>query len=726
MDEILEKWINKAYFYSLDKEEAAAQLPDLDSQFAVVGEYLFDLPPDSGFQAVVQKLSEFYTIETNKDHVIEDLLELLLVFTVSHQCELRQEFVQLILSMDSEAQQMLMQIIQEHLVKQSEDTHDSDTASVIDDEEDEQLAAHDQLSLNDESQQATHDQLSPSDESLPQAEPTADLQDHSTTCCASTTASVESVRQHSTAVSHNELNENFFCNNCPEYLQKIERLSAELQRIHDAHAVELTRMKHTIANEQNKVIDGEVLAMEKDKVIFHLQHELQLKDETLQECEKSLALLNDYKLQIQALQDELDILRPKAAKHDNLESTVTKLREKLEELREVRGQLKEESAAHSHTYHKLVELELEVEELRKLPPQIENYRNEVAEFHIAVQEYQIRLSAREQALDSLRVNETSLQRDQQSRLCEHRQLVEQLQAASEELREKERSTGVGEGMCELNPQLMQDLERLRAENKDLLSKLDKTSLDSLDKLSKESADQKSINTSLQTKWMHTKDLLAGALKEIEDLQCALTLWKGKHQSLEQEFAETQRMFEQETASRAVLFHKKVAHAEHQRDALASLQSAGRMLMEGELRSVLATTDNELAQRTVTVESLTQSLSHYKDDLHSTREELLSLQQQRTQDEINHCEHLKQVLSEHKELLQQQELDSEQRLKDQASRFDSKLQSEAVRQLELTATLEAETSKKRKAERLKKVGLFMPVSVSCLVGIMCIHRQNADV
>jgi hypothetical protein len=47
--------------------------------------------------------------------------------------------------------------------------------------------------------------------------------------------------------------------------------------------------------------------------------------------------------------------------------------------------------------------------------------------------------------------------------------------------------------------LMNELHKLRTDNQDLLSKLDKSSLDSLDLLESLIADQKCINSSLQVR-----------------------------------------------------------------------------------------------------------------------------------------------------------------------------------------------------------------------------------
>jgi xylose isomerase len=47
--------------------------------------------------------------------------------------------------------------------------------------------------------------------------------------------------------------------------------------------------------------------------------------------------------------------------------------------------------------------------------------------------------------------------------------------------------------------LMNELHKLRTDNQDLLSKLDRSSLDSLDLLESQIADQKCVNSSLQVR-----------------------------------------------------------------------------------------------------------------------------------------------------------------------------------------------------------------------------------
>ena len=67
----------------------------------------------------------------------------------------------------------------------------------------------------------------------------------------------------------------------------------------------------------------------------------------------------------------------------------------------------------------------------------------------------------------------------------------------EHLREMDKTGGIGETMSELNPALMQELERLRSEHANLTLKLDATSVDTLDRLERSLADQRAMTSSLQ-------------------------------------------------------------------------------------------------------------------------------------------------------------------------------------------------------------------------------------
>lgn len=112
-------------------------------------------------------------------------------------------------------------------------------------------------------------------------------------------------------------------------------------------------------------------------------------------------------------------------------------------------------------------------------------------------------------------------------------LTGQLLVTNEELRETSRNNGIGNEVCELNPVLMQELYKLRHDNKELQSKLSQTSVDALNELTKENEDLKYMNQSLQTKWSETKDALAAANNHIQNLFAEIAFLKKEIADLNQ-------------------------------------------------------------------------------------------------------------------------------------------------------------------------------------------------
>ena len=150
----------------------------------------------------------------------------------------------------------------------------------------------------------------------------------------------------------------------------------------------------------------------------------------------------------------------------------------------------------------------------------------------------IRVRQKDEELQTLMAANSNLSGCQKNQVLQTLTLAEELKATTEQLREVERGSGVGEAMSELNPALMQELEKLRSEKADLLKKLDSSSLESLDKLEKELADQKGMTASLQSKWISTKDSLASAMATIASLY---TTQSGLMESLEMSRADNETL-----------------------------------------------------------------------------------------------------------------------------------------------------------------------------------------
>lgn len=370
-------------------------------------------------------------------------------------------------------------------------------------------------------------------------------------------------------------------------------------------------LRNVVAAEKSKLVDVELVVQEKDRVIAELETKLA----TVDALQCKLADLNAQILEkstsISALQDQIDVHKEKAEKFDALEKSVVKLKEKLTDLQEVRQQLKIECENHSRTYNSLIEAEQELDVLRPFRAQVEDYRTELAEKSILIAELQAKLQSADQEIKSMQHKIQYLEEGKQAILSSQSHLASELMQTSEQLRATEKYSGIGEQMSEFNPLLMQELSKLKAENHDLLGKLDRTSLSALDKLQKELADTKAVNKSLQDKWITTKQALEDANQDIDQLRKQLLeqsrLYAEMVQTKDEELAEAGRKrkrCEEEYEERIKkqeqdhLEQLETLEEEHE-SALEEMESAHQKAIEAEhhrLDLLQADLDQEIVKR----------------------------------------------------------------------------------------------------------------------------------
>lgn len=408
----------------------------------------------------------------------------------------------------------------------------------------------------------------------------------------------------------------------------VARLQQELADRIKGEAEKIAELNEIISRQANNTTDAELELLRKDQAICDLRSHIQDIEKRNIELESQCASNASLKEQLNSARDELDILRPQAAKVDAAEAKNEMLKLKLEDLQNVKQQLKTEYENHTATFTELTTLKQEVEGLRKLKPAMDTYRNELAELKITYEECRLRLSGREEEIQALRRSIDSLTGGHQGSLLQTQSLAEELRESQEQLRAMERVGGIGEGMSELNPALMQELKRLQAENADLLSKLDHSSLESLAQLEKNLADAKTMNSSLQKKLLTTKDSLELALTNIETLKLRLTHSQLDYVVLTQQFGEASSMSDADIEGQRVRSHMNLTRlqSEHH-DAM----SASTLRYEGiiaQISETLRTREETLSEKLAIIEQLTaeglekdQSIATLTADLAQTRADL---------------------------------------------------------------------------------------------------------
>lgn len=463
------------------------------------------------------------------------------------------------------------------------------------------------------------------------------------------------------------------CKKCPIHLHEIVKLKESITDLSKKDAEHETVLERELIIISNRLAETELILLDKEDVIARYERDLSKADYKIAELEQKCSKYSLMASEITQLKDQIDILKSKAASADIAEGQVEKLRSRLEEMSQIKSQLKVEVSLHSETHSRLLEFERECESLRHCKTQLEEYRNLFTESEIKVEELKVKYSQKEKELNIERQRNENTSGSQQEHIQQIQHLTDELNATNERLREVERSNGVGEGVSELNPALMMELNRLRVENKDLLERVDASSLDSLEKLQCLLADQRCMSSSLQSKWISCK----GALEESQQKNISLSQQFDEitknFQIYKLQIEESHAMDNEDSCAKQLrsISNKKIC-TKRNNDSL-HLLSLGRQILIQMISDKLDKLNIELSEK----ESLNSSLLNEKEDL-SVR--------------------LGQTISESVFALQKERLESQSRRQELEIQLETEITSTKV----LSEELEDERVKRRRMEREKRI------------------------
>lgn len=489
----------------------------------------------------------------------------------------------------------------------------------------------------------------------------------------------------------------------------VARLKQEVVDLRRSHAEKIAELNDIILKQANSTTDAELELLRKDQAIKDLKDVIQDFEKKNADLESQCATNITLKDQLNAACDELDILRPQAAKVDAAEAKNEMLKLKLEDLQNVKQQLKTEYENHTATFTELTALKQEAEALRKLKPTMETYRSELAELKITYEECRLRLSGKEEEILVLRRNIESLTGGHQGSLLQTQSLAEELRESQEQLRAMERVGGIGEGMSELNPALMQELKRLQAENTELLSKLDNSSLESLAQLEKNLTDAKVMNNSLQKKLLATKDSLELALSNIETLKLRLTHSQLDYVVLTQQFNEASIMAAADVEGQQARSYENLTALQLRHDAAFEASTKRFEGIIADISETLRICEETLSEKLAIIEHLTSEGLNKDETISTLTSELAQSRADMEETLAEHAQRVSQMEESHAQQLSDQKAASEsqmsQLLADSEHEKHVLVEAHTVqlnlkkRELEQSAAdLDAESEKRRKVER----------------------------
>ena len=250
------------------------------------------------------------------------------------------------------------------------------------------------------------------------------------------------------------------------------------------------------------------------------------------EAQKGSAAIRE----LAALKDELAIHE---GNHRQLEEANRKLqvaKSKLQELADVKGALLKEEEAHGRAVDNIVKLENEISHLQPFKRQVENYKKRAVDAEVRLVECQDCLKRLEKRANDENAQIFEDMMMQKSHLAELRQrILDDTKPLSTEIQ-----NGIGEGLSELNPQLKEELVRLRNENLRLRAFQSQRSEDavqhleeSLEKAEQLSEQYKSNHLSTKEELRQSQDKLKQSEKREKQLEYSVKELETKVQDYEE-------------------------------------------------------------------------------------------------------------------------------------------------------------------------------------------------
>ena len=460
----LSHWLHVAYLrLSEDSRTEELNLAELteEAKTQFLGQKILSLAESSTPQEIGLLLHKQFGSAikfSSNEHFLEPIVEGLLYFAVSDNCAIREVFVQAILTMDGAEQEYFMKLIK--YFKGQDASYEGEGEEEIDEE--------------------------------------TEFDDAETNICLECVAKEETILE-----LKKRLSDEVHDDDDSDIESKQEKSTN--QKDAESKVAELTDSLSNLSEEidtlNQRLLDSDMLVVEKDKLISKLQKDLK-------DCTKKSA--ETVALNIKLEGD----LRIALANLETAESTVERvymIDAQLENLRksayghnQTLEQLRGEKEAHTNTFAKLVKVEKDLANAHQICKELEDFKTACENQFEEMNRLKNSLRESEDEVFRLRNDKDRVERENKDHVFRHHILEEELSLVNERLYNMESAGGVGVAVHELNPVLMTELKYLRNEIKELREKLACSSIEKFEELQKDLVDEKLLAAALHAKWMAMK------------------------------------------------------------------------------------------------------------------------------------------------------------------------------------------------------------------------------
>lgn len=308
MEESLRCWLRSTYEEVVDDDHESCEEESESDMIQSLGLYIFTMTDESSFQDVVEEISAHFGRDLTQfiQSSSTFLIEACLICAVSSLSADRTKFVQIIMRMEPAAKAFIMESLKNNLLHYfdpEQSANETDLGTTLAD--DRNASSNNPQSITNRNTEA----------SVVNANPVG-------------SSDVE--REDST---HNEKRVISFCLSCNDNAIRRAGLQEDIESIIKREKESEIKLRAEITSQTNRLIDAEILIIDMDAKLASKSSELDTALSIIQENEAKIRGCNKVIGQFQLIQDEIDVLKPKADRAEASEQQLEKLRNKLDELK---------------------------------------------------------------------------------------------------------------------------------------------------------------------------------------------------------------------------------------------------------------------------------------------------------------------------------------------------------------------------------------------------------
>ena len=455
------------------------------------------------------------------------ILKSLLCYAIGQFCDKRSTYIERIMVLNKKVQERLMQLIKEGTASKNEHSYsfshpdesylddlgiDEDNESLLDNEFDDQEKENTAASPFISSSKNNSSFRSPlSTNQSPLATYTNRLsnsfsKDWRRQSFASTSGTPKNDHMKLVALQNEISNLKQSNKNLGNQIQEMQGKEVELMsRMEQKEALHRAELLKTESEALSKATD---MQEDYEAKISDLKHSLVKATKTAEETVMA-------KEQVASLKDEVDVLQHSNARLLPMEEQLQRMKIKLEHLSDVSEILSREEKAHSESVSKCLELEKELAILQPLKRQLKEYKSRAADAEVRFVDYEREISKLKEAGVKFSEINREIKDCSIRQQAESEDLRRRLEAECTDSRDHDLS-GVGGGISELNPELKEELLRLRSENLRLKKFAAKREVDSVQKMEEKLEDVGRLSTRFQDQYLSTKNTLDDVTDQLQE------------------------------------------------------------------------------------------------------------------------------------------------------------------------------------------------------------------